>query len=118
MYFATCFIDKLLGLHCHRYASMSPTLQEPLHDSILITPCKCIHTFGLSKPIDIAFFNAHGVIIESHRAIGTNRVLRCKTASGVIERWSTIEPWFSVSQIIAIKPIDEGAFYENTTYPA
>ncbi len=54
-------------------------------DTLLIMPCHSIHTFGLKKAIDVAFFDKQGRVIASRRVVPF-RVFSCPGAEGVIER--------------------------------
>jgi len=55
-YDASSFMQRLKGLQ--GVPPLGPT------DALIIRPCKAIHTFGLSKPIDVIFMNRKGVILK------------------------------------------------------
>ncbi|HIT45437.1 MAG TPA: DUF192 domain-containing protein [Candidatus Aphodovivens excrementavium] len=55
---------------------------------LVLAPCKDVHTMGMGEPIDIAFIDREGVVLESHRAVGPFRRLRNGKASFVLERFS------------------------------
>ncbi|MCI8469588.1 MAG: DUF192 domain-containing protein [Eggerthellaceae bacterium] len=60
---------------------------------LLLAPCHDIHTFGMSHPIDVAFVDAAGVVLEAHRDVGPRRRLRCRGAAAVLERFAEAGPW-------------------------
>ena len=62
---------------------------------LLITPCQDIHTFGMKKPIDVAFFDKRGCCIYAERKVGRRRRIRQPRAVSVMERFSKEGPWFS-----------------------
>lgn len=62
---------------------------------LLLVPCHDVHTFGMRRPLDIAFVAADGTIVESHRDVGPGNRLKNKKASATIERFAASDPWFS-----------------------
>lgn len=60
---------------------------------LMLTPCNDIHTFGMRRPIDVAFVTNTGLVLEAHRGIGKRRRLRCKMATFTLERFASDEPW-------------------------
>lgn len=76
--------------------------REPCPDSgvLLLAPCNDVHTFGMRCEIDVAFVATDGTVIESHRAIGPRRRLRCKRAVATLERFTSSDPWFSPGEQI------------------
>lgn len=75
----------------------------------LFAPCKDVHTFGMEAPIDIAFADAHGMVLESWRAVEPNTRRRCARATMTVERMAMAPdaPWFEVGQSIFALP-EEG----------
>ena len=66
---------------------------------IMLAPCNDVHTFGMSDLIDVAFLDAQGLVLESYRAVGPRRRMRCRKAVAVLERFSANDPpWFSVGE--------------------
>ena len=66
----------------------------------LLLPCKDVHTFGMRYPIDIAFADDRGRVLEVHRWVGARKRRRCRRASMVAERFSAGTPWFEVGDLI------------------
>lgn len=60
---------------------------------MLLAPCNDIHTFGMKRPIDVAFITVGGVVLTSFQAVPARRRLRCRKAVAVLERFSTGDPW-------------------------
>lgn len=73
----------------------------------LFAPCKDVHTFGMEAPIDIAFADAHGTVLESWQAVEPNTRRRCARATMTVERMASDAPWFEVGQSIFALP-EEG----------
>ena len=42
----------------------------PSEDALLLAPCRDIHTVGMRRPIDVAFVDKTGRVVEAHRAVG------------------------------------------------
>ena len=70
--------------------------------ALLLAPCNDVHTLGMKRPIDIAFVDEDGIVIESHRAIGPGKRRRCKGAAATIERFANETPWFVKGDILEI----------------
>lgn len=68
----------------------------------LLVPCKDIHTFGMSDPIDIAFISKDGSVLEVHRNLGSRRRLRRREASMVAERFSREGEWLKAGDKIRL----------------
>ena len=66
----------------------------PSEDALLLAPCRDIHTVGMRRPIDVAFVDKTGRVVEAHRAVGPLRRLRNASAAAVIERFAACGPWF------------------------
>ena len=69
----------------------------------LLLPCNDVHTFGMRYPIDIAFADDRGRVLEVHRWVGARKRRRCRRASMVAERFSAGTPWFEVGDLIAME---------------
>lgn len=74
----------------------------------LLLPCNDVHTFGMRHPIDIAFADDRGRVLEVHRCVGARRRRRCRAAAMTAERFSQARPWFEVGDVIGL----EGALEE------
>ena len=82
---ATRFRDRLLGFLAKR----------PKDCVLLISPCNAIHTFGMKRNLDIAFFNEQGKVVLAQRNIPPGKIIRCLKARGVLEKFSHIDKqWF------------------------
>lgn len=95
---AVSFVDRLCGLFSKRVKG----------DVLLIAPCHSIHTFGMREPIDIAFIDKEGCVIEVREALSPWRVKRCGGAFAVLERKAggmgkeKQSPWFKVGEEISL----------------
>lgn len=70
---------------------------------LLLAPCGSVHTFGMAYPIDIAFVGRSGEVLRSARAVGPNRLMRCRKAAMTIERQhDPCAGWFSQGDTIAL----------------
>ena len=69
----------------------------------LLLPCNDVHTFGMRHPIDIAFADDRGRVLEVHRCVGARRRRRCREAAMTAERFSRAEPWFEVGDVIGLE---------------
>jgi uncharacterized membrane protein (UPF0127 family) len=77
--FATSFFSRLKGL----------LFAQPSQKSLLISPCKSIHTFGIKANLDIAFLDRQGVVLEQYQNVVPNTRLRHRKAYAVLERFSS-----------------------------
>ena len=68
--------------------------RDTLDGVLLLVPCGDIHTFWMRRPIDVAFLDSSGVVIESHRGVGPNRRLRNRHAKATLERFADNADWF------------------------
>lgn len=72
--------------------------------SLLLVPCRDVHTAGMRCALDIAFLDEEGVVIEAHRAVGPMRRLRNRRAVAVLERpASRVLPWFASGDRIVVE---------------
>lgn len=73
---------------------------------LMMAPCRDIHTAGMRVPIDVAFVDANGMILEAHRRVGPFRRLRNRHAACVIERVSRCEsPWFRKGEHVGLASV-------------
>ena len=64
-------------------------------DAVLVlAPCNDVHTFGMKRALDIAFVSPAGVVLESRRAVGPRRRIRCRQAALTLERFADNTPWY------------------------
>ena len=88
---------------------------------LVIAPCDDVHTFFMRHPIDIAFLDSAGMVLESFSAVGPARRIRCPGAVVVLERFSRVEQpsggrsvvldgaWIAPGQQVALGPWTAGA---------
>jgi uncharacterized protein len=74
---ATSMRERMRGLLGH----------APLGDreSMLLRPCRIVHTFGMTYPIDIVFLDQDGIVRRIYEAVPRSRVRGCIVA------WQTLE---------------------------
>ena len=80
-YVASSFWKRLRGLFA----------DVPEDAVLMIVPCSSIHTFGMKGAIDVAFFDAEGLVVDAYMGLEPWRVRKCRRAAGVLERFSRIE---------------------------
>ena len=73
-------------------------------EGMLITPCNCVHTFGMKFPIDIVFIDKHGCVISSRMNVDRNRV------AGVFKAKHTLELPAGMLETLAIRVGDQLAW--------
>lgn len=79
---------------------------RPHDKTLLLTPCSDIHTVGMRYPLDVAFVDEAGYVLETHRNVGPCKRLHNRRAVAVLERFSTCsKPWFVVGDGIGIIPM-------------
>lgn len=61
--------------------------------TLLIEPCSSIHTFGMRRPIDVAFVASDGTVLAVCRDLDPNRLLSCRGAVATFERFASEKPW-------------------------
>ncbi len=84
---------RLRGLHGHRGFS----------GVLVLAPCCDIHTVGMAKPIDIAFVDEAGLVVEAHCAVAPGKRMRNRKAVCVLERFSRCSgPWFEQGDRVAL----------------
>ena len=77
--------------------------KKPEPGILLLTPCGDVHTFGMRYPIDVAFVDLNGMVIEAHRGVKPNRRLSNRKARVVIERFSDKDSaWISPGEVLLV----------------
>jgi uncharacterized membrane protein (UPF0127 family) len=76
--FATGWWQRFRGLAHPKFGGTCGTL--------LIAPCRSIHTFTMKRPIDVAFIDREGRVCRIHMALPPRRLLFCRRACAVLER--------------------------------
>lgn len=78
------------------------------HEGILLlSPCHDIHTFFLKGPIDVAFINVAGIVLESWRNVGPWRRLRNGEAIAVLERYASTDVWYERGDFVQLNYAEE-----------
>ena len=57
-------------------------------DVLVLPRCASVHTWFLPATIDVAFVDAAGSVLAVHREVRPYRVLGCRGAAHVLERWT------------------------------
>jgi len=68
--------------------------RDSIDGVLMLVPCNDIHTFCMRRPIDVAFVDSGGMVLESHRGVGPNRRLRNRCARATLERFAEEARWF------------------------
>lgn len=90
---ADTFWKKLLGLF--RVKQGNTTL--------LLVRCHDVHTFFMHKPIDLAFIDRNGIVLEVRRNVGPRRRVTNRDAFAVAERFSeSSEPWLIQGETVSL----------------
>jgi uncharacterized protein len=62
-------------------------------EAIMFKNCRSIHTFGMKRCIDVAFFDVAGRVCRSFRALPPGKMVFCRQAVSVCERFASPTPW-------------------------
>lgn len=63
-------------------------------ETLLLIPCRSVHTFGMPYGVDIALVDEAGYVLESKRGIRPSQIAANRRAAFVIERFERpSEPW-------------------------
>lgn len=85
-----------LEIACTMRSRLLGLFGRPGYEGVLmLVPCHDVHTFGMQRPIDIAFVAADGTIIESHRNVSPCHRLKNREAAATLERYADPGPWFA-----------------------
>lgn len=89
---AASFISRMCGL-----------LFTPREENLVLVlvPCKGIHTYGMSYPIDVAFIDSQGIVLSVYRALEPRKRRRHKLAVVVLERAAQATPWYERGDCLA-----------------
>ncbi len=74
---------------------------SPADPPLVLLPCKSVHTFGMSFPLDIAFIGQGGLVVKAERNVRPGRVLSCEESCLVLERAASPDFWFRVGMGMA-----------------
>jgi uncharacterized protein len=54
-------------------------------EAMLLAPCRSVHTFGMSFPIDVLFIDRQWHVVAIHRCVPPARMLFCLNATRTLE---------------------------------
>lgn len=93
---ATGFFARLRGL----------LFTRPSGRTMLLVPCRSVHTFGMSYDLDIAFINAQGEVVAAYRDVRPARRLGARGAVAVLERCSAAAgPWPQAGEMLMLSAV-------------
>lgn len=76
--------------------------RDGFEGALLIAPCHDIHTFGMARPIDVAFLARDGTVVEAHRNVGPRRRLACRRAVATLERFADTSDWLESGDVVRL----------------
>ena len=86
-------------------------------DVLVLIPCHDIHTAGMRRSLDVAFVDANGVVLETHRNVSKFKRLRCKGSFAVFERYADPHSdWLRAHDeldLLCTSPCDDGPSHER-----
>ena len=92
-HWATTLEARLAGLLGSRHG------KHPL----ALAPCRDIHTFGMTRVIDVAFIDKNGRVLASRWSVGAAQMMKVRQAAIVVERQSDDEkPWPKVGDSLVL----------------
>lgn len=63
--------------------------------TVMVFPrCRDVHTMTMRHPLDVAFLDRAGIVVEVRRFVLPGMRLSNRRASGVVERFYQPGPWF------------------------
>lgn len=71
-------------------------------DPVALMRCGSIHTFAMSYPIDIAFVDERGLILDAIRALAPNKRASNPHAFMTLERPAEDSPWFEIGERLSM----------------
>ena len=69
---------------------------------VALMRCRSIHTFAMPYPIDIAFVDEGGLILDAIRALAPNKHASSPGAFITLERPAADAPWFEAGERLSI----------------
>ncbi len=96
--------DQQFLLAGSRFAKTRGLLFTRPHDkTLLLMPCKDVHTVGMRHRLDVAFLDAQGRVLQTHQNVGPFRRLRNRRAVAVLERFSTCaSAWYEKDDVVLL----------------
>ncbi|MCL2323956.1 MAG: DUF192 domain-containing protein [Actinomycetia bacterium] len=90
------------------FARMRGLLGGRNEASLLIAPCRRIHTIGMRFAIDVAFIAPDGEVLRAIRGLRPGCLSRsCRKAAAVLERRADDSPWLLPGQRLELKSSDQ-----------
>ena len=85
--------------------------------TVLLNPCRSIHTFGMPYAIDVAFLSKEGKVVLVKRGVPPKTVLTCRAACSVLERPASEASWPVEGEDISLvvrcsEPVEGESDYE------
>jgi uncharacterized membrane protein (UPF0127 family) len=75
-------------------------------ESLMLAPCKSIHSFGMCSNIDIAFIGKDASVLAIERNLPAGKLRSHPQAVAVLERRScTVEPWLKPGENLKLMPV-------------
>ncbi len=88
-------MEANIEIACTVRARLLGLLGRPGFEGMLVlVPCHDIHTFGMRRPLDVAFVAVDGTILESHRNVEPCRRLKNRESVATLERFASPRSWF------------------------
>ena len=99
-----------MEIACTMRARLLGLFGRPGFDGVLLlVPCHDIHTFGMTRPLDVAFVASDGTVVESHRNVEPCHRLKNRQAAATLERFASPDPWFEPgTRIQGLRPSSPG----------
>lgn len=76
--------------------------RRPDHTVMAFPRCRDVHTLTMRHPLDIAFVDRRGAVVEVHRLVLPGARLRNDRAFGVVERFARSGPWFMRGDVVKV----------------
>lgn len=76
--------------------------RPPDHTVMVFPRCRDVHTLTMKHPLDIAFVDRRGLVVEVHRLVLPGVRLRHRRATAVVERFARSDPWFERGDLIEL----------------
>jgi len=72
-------------------------------EPVALVRCRSIHTFAMGYPIDIAFVDERGVIVDAKRSLEPNRRASSPHAFMTLERPAEDGSWFEAGERLSLR---------------
>ena len=96
-------VFQVLGTWLRRLKGLLGTTEEA--EPVALVRCRSIHTFAMGYPIDIAFVDEEGRIVDAIRSLEPNRRASNPDAFITLERPAADAPWFEVGERLSFNGI-------------